>query len=71
MNFYLKNDASKRNIIKDHLYCKFCAEYSHIFPNLKFSVYIPIHHVETAILNSQFQPQISNQQFQKSFIPEI
>jgi len=37
MNFYIKNDASKRNITKDHLYCKFCVEY---FSKLKvFSLY--------------------------------
>jgi len=29
---------------------KFCVEYSH-FSNLKFSVYIPIHHVGSAIFN--------------------
>jgi len=37
-----------------YLYCKFCVECGHIFPNLKFSVYIPIHHVGSAILNFKF-----------------
>jgi len=39
-----------RDITKDHLHCKFCVEYGYIFPNLKFLVYIPIHHVGSAIL---------------------
>jgi len=57
-------------IIKDHLYCKFCVEYDHIFPNLKFSVHIPIHHVGSAIKNFSVSTS-DNQRSEKPFIPFI